>query len=130
MSLFNQQQAKSLSAFLTALAQQDNSLPTGLQQQLHAIGQNLENRVVELPTIAASLPDLSNSYQAALADAGTDEGQKATLVSTDQDDSAQLRDRAVKILTDPDPVQAAQKSISPGIGQIASNPLKRLFGRG
>jgi hypothetical protein len=131
MSLFNAQQENILTAFVTALAQQDESLPQGLQQQLHAIGQNLEARIVELPTIAASLPHLNQAYQSALANAQTNQDdQGATLVSTNQDHSTKLRDRAVQILTDPDPVQAAQRSQSRGLGQIASNPLKRIFGRG
>ncbi|MBE9116474.1 hypothetical protein IQ249_11240 [Lusitaniella coriacea LEGE 07157] len=132
MAPFNPQQEKSLIAFMTALGQQDESLPSGLQAQLHSIGQNLENRVVELPTIAASLPSLQKAYQTALNEAqtGDDEGG-TTLVSTGSEDgNTKLRDRAVQILTDSDPVQAAQKSKFKGIGQIASNPLKRLFGRG
>ena len=131
MAHLSSQQETILTAFLTALAQQDESLPLGLQQQLHAIGQNLEARVVELPVIAASLPSFNHSYQAALADTQMNEGEQGTiLVSTNQDHSANLYDRAVKILTDPDPVQAAHRSHSRGLGQLASNPLKRLFGRG
>ena len=131
MSFLNPQQETILTAFLTALAQQDASLPEGLQKQLSAIGQNLEARAVELPVIAASLPSLNQSYQAALADAQAGEGEQgATLVSTNQDHSAKLRDRATKILTDSDPVRAAQQTLPRGLGQIASNPLKRLFGRG
>ncbi len=131
MSPSNPQQEKILTAFLTALAQQDESLPLGLQQQLQAIGQNLEARVVELPVIAASLPKLNQSYQAALADTSMDKGsQGATLVSTNQDHSADLLERAVQVFTDSDPVQAAQRTRSRGLGQIASNPLKRFFGRG
>lgn len=129
MTSFTPQNEKILLAFITALGRQDDSLPSGLQQQLHAIGQNLEARIVELPTIAASLPSLNQAYQTALADAQIDEGEQgATLVSTNQDRSSQLRDRAVQILTDPDPVQAAQRK-QPG-KQVASNPLKRFFGRG
>ncbi|WNZ21446.1 hypothetical protein HJG54_00250 [Leptolyngbya sp. NK1-12] len=130
MSSLNPQQEKILAAFVTALAQQEESLPAGLQNQLQAIGQNLETRIVELPVIAASLPSLNQAYQAALSDTQSEGQQEATLVSTNQDRSAKLRDRAVQILTDPDPVQAAQRHQSRGIGQIASNPLKRLFGRG
>lgn len=127
MPTFDSQQKKRLSAFINALSDQDASLPQGLQQQLHAIGQNLDARVDELPGIAASLPKLNRAYQDALAD-GQGNEQGATLVSTHQDDSAKLRDRAAKIFTDPDPVQAAQRSQSRGLGQIASNPLTRLFG--
>lgn len=131
MSSLNPQQEKLLTAFLNALAQQNESLPEGLQKQLHAIGQNLEARIAELPAIAASLPSLNQAYQAALADTQTDEGeQSATLVSTNPDHSGKLRDRAAQILTDSDPVQAAQRNRSSGLGQIASNPLKRLFRRG
>ncbi len=116
---------------MTALGRQDESLPSGLQQQLHAIGQNLEARIVELPTIAASLPNLNQAYQTALADAQTGEGEQvATLVSTNQDHNSKLRDRAVKIFTAPDPVQAAQRNLPSRFGQIASNPFKRFFGRG
>jgi hypothetical protein len=130
MSL-NPQQEKILTAFVTALAQQDESLPLGLQKQLNAIGQNLESRVVELPTIAASLPTLNQAYQVALSDTQTDKGdQGATLVSTNQDRSAKLREHAAQILTDSDPVQAAQRNQYRGLGQIATNPLKRFFGRG
>jgi monomeric isocitrate dehydrogenase len=107
MSL-NPQQEKILTAFVTALAQQDESLPLGLQKQLNAIGQNLEARVVELPTIAASLPSLYQAYQVALGDTLPDKGEHgATLVSMNQDRSAFLREHAAQILTDSDPVQAA-----------------------
>jgi hypothetical protein len=127
MPTLNPQQEKTLTAFIDALSQQDESLPQGLQQQLQAIGQNLDARVDELPGIAASLPSLSQAYQSALADVQNDQ-QGATLVSTNQNDSTKLRDQATKILTDSNPVQAAQRSQSRGIGQIASNPLKRIFG--
>jgi monomeric isocitrate dehydrogenase len=80
------QQEKILKAFVTALAQQDESLPLGLQKQLNAIGQNLEARIVELPTIAASLPSLNQAYQVALGDTLPDKGDPgATFVSTSQD---------------------------------------------
>jgi hypothetical protein len=131
MPLLNPQQENSLAAFLTALTQQDESLPLGLQNQLHAMGQNLQARLVELPVIAASLPKLNQSYQAALADTASDKGnQGAQLVSTNQDHSVNLFERAVQVFTDPDPVQAAQQTLPRGLGQIASNPLKRFFGRG
>ncbi|MBL1175183.1 hypothetical protein [Pantanalinema sp. GBBB05] len=131
MALLNSQQENILTAFVTALAQQDAALPSGLQQQLYSIAQNLEARVVELPVIAASLPGLNQSYQAALADAQDPDQKGATLVAVNQaDHSVKLHDRAVKILTDADPVQAAQRALSPGLGQIAFNPLKRLFGKG
>lgn len=129
MASLNTQQEKILTAFITALAQQDESLPQGLQQQLYSIAQNLEARTVELPVVAASLPSLNQAYQSALANAQT-EAEGATLVSTNSDHSAKLRDRAVQILTDSDPVQAAQRHQSHGLGLIASNPLKRFFGRG
>ena len=131
MTSFTPQNEKILLAFIAALGRQDESLPSGLQQQLNAIGQNLEGRIVELPTIAASLPSLNQAYQTALADPQMDEGEQgATLVSTNQDRSSQLRDRAAQIFTDPDPVQAAQRKQPGRFGQIASNPLKRFFGRG
>jgi monomeric isocitrate dehydrogenase len=130
MSL-NPQQEKILTAFVTALAQQDESLPLGLQKQLNAIGQNLEARIVELPTIAASLPSLNQAYQVALGDTQTDKGsQGATFVSTNQDRSTKISEHAAQILTDSDPVQAAQRNQYRGLGQIATNPLKRFFGRG
>jgi hypothetical protein len=131
MTSLNPQNEKILVAFMTALGRQEESLPLGLQQQLHAIGQNLEARIVELPTIAASLPNLHQAYQTALADAQMDEGEQgARLVSTNQDHSSQLRDRAAQIFTDPDPVQAAQRNLPGRFGQVASNPFKRFFGRG
>lgn len=128
MPNLNIQQEKTLTAFVTALAQQKESLPEGLQKQLFSIAQNLEARVVELPVIAASLPNLNQAYQEALANAQTEGEQGAKLVSTDQDRSTKLHDRAVQIFTDSDPVHAAQKSQSRGL--IASNPLKNLFRRG
>ena len=87
---------------------------------------------MELPVIAASLPSLNNAYQAALADTQTDQGEQgATFVSvTNKDRGTDIGDHATKIFTDSDPVQAAQQSKSRSIGQIASNPLKRLFRRG
>lgn len=124
------QQEKSIKALMTALGQQEESLPTGVQKQLYAIGENLEARAVEIPAIAASLPRLSNAYQSALQDAA-EEPSAATLVSTgDRDDSSELVERAAKIFTDSDPVQAAQKNPLQTIGRIASNPIKRLFNRG
>lgn len=130
MSL-NSQQEKILTAFVSALAHQDESLPLGLQKQLNAIGQNLEARIVELPTIAASLPSLNQAYQVALEDTQTDNGEHgATFVSTSVDRSAKLCEHAAQILTDSDPVQAAQRSQHRGLGQIATNPLKRFFGKG
>lgn len=127
MTSLNSQNEKILVAFMTALGQQDQSLPLGLQQQLHAIGQNLDARIVELPAIAASLPNLDKAYQTALADAGE---QGARLVSTSQDHNSKIHERAVQIFTDPDPVQAAQRNLPGKFGQVASNPLKRFFGRG
>ena len=130
MSL-NPQQEKILKAFVSALAHQDESLPLGLQQQLNSIGQNLEARVVELHTIAASVPSLNQAYQVALGDTLPDKGEQgATLVSMNQDHSTFLREHAAQILTDSDPVQAAVRSQHRGLGQIATNPLKRFFGRG
>lgn len=130
MSL-NPEQEKILKAFVSALEKQDESLPLGLQKQLNAIGQNLETRIVELPTIAASLPSLNQAYQVALADTQTHKSEQgATLVSTNQDRSAKLREQVAQILTDSDPVQAAQRNPYRGLGQIATNPLKRFFGRG
>lgn len=131
MSSLNPQQEKSLTAFVTALAQQDEALPLELQNQLQSIGQNLEARIVELPVIAASLPSLNQAYLAALSDTQANQGgQETILVSTNQDHSIKLRDRAIQIFTDPDSVQAAQRNQSRRIGPIASNPLKRFFGRG
>lgn len=129
MSLISQPE-KSLIAFITALSQQDEALPAGLQQQLHAIGQNLDARIAELPAIAASLPSLDQAYQKAFADPQIGEEEGATLVSTSQDHSLKLHERAVHIFTDLDSVQAAKQSQARGLGQIASNPLKRFFGRG
>ena len=131
MTSLDSQQSNSISAFITALSQQDDSLPSGLEQQLHAIGQNLQNRAVELPVIAASIPGLNKAYQSALTDAQNNAGQQgATLVSTNQDDDAKLYDQAAQIFTAPDSVKAAQTSLPRQLGQIASNPLKRFFGRG
>jgi hypothetical protein len=129
MPTLNPQQEKTLTAFISALGQQNNSLPEGLQKQLHAIGQSLETRILELPAIAASLPSLNQAYQTALSDTQTDAPAATFVSNTNQSDSDKQYDRAVDILTADDPVQAAQRSRTP-LGQIASNPLKRLFGRG
>jgi hypothetical protein len=56
--------------------------------------------------------------------------QGVTFVSTNQDRSAKLREHAAQIFSDSDPVQAAQRNQRRGLGQIATNPLKRFFGRG
>ena len=120
-------QEKSIDAFLTALSEQDESLPASLQAQLKAIGQNLQSRAVELPEIAASLPALNQAYQNALQ---SDSPQGATPVSYSPDDSSQLMDKAQQILTADDPVQAAQRKHGNAFKQIASNPIKRLFRRG
>lgn len=129
MPTLNPQQEKTLTAFITALGQQDNALPESLQKQLHAIGQNLEARIVELPAIAASLPNLNQAYQTALSDTQPGEPAATFVSKTNQSDSDKQYDRAVDILTADDPVQAAKRKRTP-MGQIASNPLKRLFGRG
>ncbi|MBD1914614.1 MULTISPECIES: hypothetical protein [Cyanophyceae] len=131
MPTLNSQQEKTLTAFITALGQQDNALPEGLQKQLHAIGQNLEARILELPAIAASLPNLNQAYQTALSDTQGNTGTPAATFasSTNQSDSDKQFNRAVDILTADDPVQAARRSKA-SLGQIASNPLKRLFSRG
>ncbi|WP_110988533.1 hypothetical protein [Acaryochloris thomasi] len=129
MASLNAQQENNLTAFMTALSRQEDPLPSSLQAQLHAIGQNLENRSVELPTIAASLPSLSKAYREAMAEERTD--GNATLVSaTEQDHSDELLEHATRILTDSDPVKAAQQDLSRVSGLVASNPLKRLFRRG
>jgi hypothetical protein len=128
MPTLNPQHEKNLAAFITALAQQDNALPEALQKQLHAIGQNLEARILELPAIAASLPSLNQAYQTALSDTQAAGAPAATFVAN-TNQSAGEYDRAVAILTADDPVQAAQRTRTP-LGQIASNPLKRIFGRG
>jgi hypothetical protein len=132
MAFLNAQQEDSLTAFITALSRQENSLPSSLQAQLHAIGQNLENRVVELPVIAANLPDLSKAYREAMAEERIHTSEPgATVVSaTDRDHSAEMIEHAARILTDPDPVKAAQHDLSRISGLVASNPLKRLFRRG
>ncbi|MEA5447374.1 hypothetical protein VB780_02255 [Leptolyngbya sp. CCNP1308] len=130
MPTLNPQQEKNLAAFITALGQQDNALPEALQKQLHAIGLNLEARILELPAIAASLPNLNQAYQTALSDTQAAGAPAATFVAnTNQFDSDKQYDRAVDILTADDPVQAARRSRTP-LGQVASNPLKRIFGRG
>ena len=129
MPTLNPQQEKTLTAFITALGRQDNALPEALQKQLHAIGQNLEARILELPAIAASLPNLNQAYQTALSDTQADSPSATFVSNTNQSDSDKQYNRAVDILTADDPVQAAKRSRTP-LGQIASNPLKRLFGKG
>ncbi len=128
----SEQQEKELTAFMTALSEQEESLPSGLQAQLTAIGQNIESRVMELPAIASSIPSLNQAYQAALSDvkAGNSE-PKATLVSaTGRERETSISERAAQIFTDADSVQAAKKKMARSPRIIASNPLKRLFGRG
>jgi len=83
---------------------------------------------VELPTIAASLPSLNQAYQIALSDTQTDKSEQgATFVSTNQDRSAKLREHAAQILSDSDPVQAAQRNQRRGLGQIATNHLSAFL---
>ena len=130
MTALTPQQENSLAAFITALAQQETALPPTLTNQLQAIGHSLGGRIVELPTIAASLPDLNQAYQAALVEERSEENEGATLVSNDSDDSARLYEKAVEIFTAADPVEAAQQNVSPSLGRIVSAPFKRLFGNG
>lgn len=134
MSSFNSSQEQTLTAFMTALSQQTESLPPTLQAQLQSIGQNLSNRVMELSVVAASIPNLDKAYREALASLRTGEGEAATGVtfvsSTAQHQNTQLGDNAVQILTAPDSVEAAQHSLSRSSGTIASNPLKRFFRQG
>lgn len=130
MTALTPQQENSLAAFITALAQQETALPPTLTNQLQAIGHSLGGRIVELPTIAASLPDLNQAYQAALVEERSEGDGGATLVSNDSDDSARLYEKAVEIFTAADPVEAAQQNVSPSLGRIVSAPFKRLFGNG
>ncbi len=105
------QQERILTAFVSALAHQDESLPLELQNQLNAIGQNLETRIVELPAIAASLPSLNQAYQLALEDTLPDKGEQgATFVSTSFERRTELREQVAQIFSDSDPVQAAQRN--------------------
>lgn len=126
------QQEQTLTAFITALSQQTESLPAALQAQLQSIGHNLENRVMELKVIAASLPSLDQAYRVALTEQlKTRDEQGATLVSSPaQDHSTDQLDHATRIFTSLDSVKAAQQDLSKMSGQIASNPLKRFFRRG
>lgn len=128
----SEQQEKELTAFLTALSEQEDSLPGGLQAQLSAIGQNIESRVMELPVIASSIPSLNQAYQSALSDVKSGDSEaKATLVSSGgRERDTSISERAAQIFTDADSVQAAKKKMARSKGMIASNPLKRLFGRG
>ncbi|MGC1216264.1 MAG: hypothetical protein WA883_02255 [Phormidesmis sp.] len=123
---------KSIQALVTALSRQSEPLPANLQAQLQAIGQNLGNRAVELPTVAASLPRLSSAYQEALSKPQPDAGNTAAKLvsSSSQDDGTQLVERAAEIFTSSDPVQAAQEQNTRSFGQIASNPFRRFFRKG
>lgn len=103
-----------LHAFLVALAQQTEPLPPGLQAQLHAIGQNLTNRVMELATIAATIPSLDNAFHTARSALQTQDGQRskgvipAPFTPADQINNTELSNSAVQILTSPDSVKAAK----------------------
>lgn len=132
MTSLTPQQEQTLTAFVAALSQQTESLPAALQAQLQSIGHNLENRVMELRVIAASLPSLDQAYREALAEQPkTGDEPSTTLVSSPaQDDSTERLDHAVRIFTSSDSVKAAQQDWSNLSGQIASNPLKRFFSRG
>lgn len=127
MSIVTRQQQMSLIAFITALGQQDKALPPSLQKQLHAIGKNLEHRVAELPTIAASLPELHQSYQSALAnERAVSDGQNTAPAQSVQ--TTELINDASQIFTHADPVKAAQRESS-NRSNHGTNPLKRLFRR-
>lgn len=134
MSSFDPAQEQTLSAFITALSQQTESLPPALQAQLQSIGQDLANRVMELRVVAASIPSLDKAYRETLVSLRTNEDEAATGVtfvsSTAQHQTTQLTDNAVQILTAPDSVEAAQHRLSRNAGQITSKPLRRFFRRG
>ncbi len=125
-------QSQLLTAFLLALSKQTNALPAGLQAQLPAIGLNLANRIVELPAIAASIPGLEQDYRAILAKLQgqeTEQNKGVTLVSatsTAPKHNTEISTRAVEILTDPDPVKAAQTYLDQETHQ-GQNFLQRLF---
>ena len=111
MTFFNLTQQLNLKAFVMALSQQSEPLPLSLQSQLKSIGLNLSNRVVELTTIAASLPSLDQSFRKAQNDIQAAEtSQGADSVSSDvvAQHSDELTEQAVQILTHSDPVKAAQ----------------------
>lgn len=134
MTSFNSTQEQTLTAFMAALSHQTNSLPSALQGQLQSIGHNLENRVMELPVVAASIPSLDQSYREALANLRASEGRPnidVKFVSTlTQEQNTKLNENAAQILTAPDSVKAAQDKLVQRSGQMASNPLKRFFRRG
>lgn len=119
---------------MAALNQQTDSLPPALQGQLQSIGHNLENRVMELPVVAASIPRLDQAYRDALTNLRASEGKPQTNVAlvsaSTQDQNAKLNENAVQILAASDSVKAAQDNLVNKSGQIASNPLKRFFHRG
>lgn len=117
MTSFSLAQHQSLTAFLIALGRQSESLPAGLQAQLPAIGQNLANRVVELPVIAASIPSLDREYRDMLAklqqEPDASKGSSpASLVSAEHKSGSDISNSAVEILTAPDSVQSAQKMLT------------------
>jgi hypothetical protein len=132
MTSLTPNQSQSLTAFLIALSQQAESLPAGLQAQLPAIGLNLANRIVELPAIAASIPSLEQNYRAILTKLQaqeTEPSEGVVLASTGPTDykySTEISNSAVEILTDPDPVKAAQKHLAQETSR-GQNILQRLF---
>jgi hypothetical protein len=132
MTSFTPNQSQSLTAFLIALSQQTESLPAGLQAQLPAIGLNLANRIVELPAIAASIPSLEKDYRIIIAKLQAQETKPsegailASAGSTDHKHSTEISNSAVEILTDPDPVKAAQKHLAQETSR-GQNILQRLL---
>jgi hypothetical protein len=131
MTFFNPTQQLNLKAFVLALSQQSEPLPPSLQNQLKSIGLNLSNRVVELTTIAASLPNLDQSFRKAQNDIQTAEtAQDAEPVTADEvaQHSDELMEQAVQIFTDPDPVRAAQDHFTV-LQKKPSNVWQRFFHR-
>jgi hypothetical protein len=134
MTTLTPNQTQTLTAFVVALGQQTEPLPAGLQAQLPAIGQNLANRIVELPAIASSLPNLDKAFRTALADLQAKAAESsnaaqppATSSAVDQKLGSEIYENAVAILTDPNSVGAAQTQIAQ-VTKQGQNFWERLFG--
>lgn len=87
-----------LHAFLSALTQQDDPLPTSVQDELRAIAQEIDRRVVELDKLAKE-SSLAVSYQEAYSVLCQDASLRSKGVlptGNDEGETAQERDNVMQ----------------------------------
>lgn len=104
----------SVTAFLNALAELNQSLPTDIQEQLHAIAQDLKTdptNIGNLDIIAESYPPLDEAYQKELTTLKKEAGQRnkgLPPLPLPKESNKELTNSAIDTFSADDSVTAAQ----------------------